>query len=90
MSSPFLLSFTESIVVRLVDDGDLLLTGPPDDVIRHVASALQAAGENKQLVTTLTRALITSSAVDELYADDDRLKEIITELPFTAIRRGAS
>jgi hypothetical protein len=88
MSSPFLLSFTASVVDRLLANGDLVLTGPRDAVVHHVAGQLGSAGDHSQLIATLSAALLSSPDVDDLYADDDALKDLVTALPRTVLRRG--
>lgn len=53
--------------------------GREEHVVRHVAAAL-AGKEHRSLITELTRALLSSDDVDELWADDDDLKELIQDL----------
>lgn len=89
MSTPFLLGFTESIVTTLVARDELLLAGDPREVVRFVSERLATSGEGTSLISTLAAALVACPAVDELFADDERLKELVTEMPRNVVRGGA-
>ncbi|MCA9569157.1 MAG: hypothetical protein KC656_15015 [Myxococcales bacterium] len=89
MSSPFLLAFAESVVVTLVERGEIELSGEPALVVRFVADRLGTAGEGRSLISTLSAALLACPEVDELYADDEALKLLVTDMPRTVLRRGA-
>lgn len=86
MSSPFLHTFVESVVVALVDREELVLVGERQVVVAFVAERLGTAGEGRSLISTLGAALVACPEVDELYADDDRLKELVTDMPRQVLR----
>ncbi|MEZ4318260.1 MAG: hypothetical protein R3F61_12190 [Myxococcota bacterium] len=89
MSSPFLVAFVEAVVGRLLDRGDLeIADGETDAVVHAVAARLGTAGQGESLVSTLSKALLACEAVEELYADDMDLKELITDLPTDVLPRG--
>jgi hypothetical protein len=46
------------------------------------------AGQGESLVSTVVRALLEAPGVDELYADNDTIKDLITDMPATALPRG--
>jgi hypothetical protein len=54
--------------------------GHHDEVVRYCASCLASAGMGAQLVDTLSKALVACELVEELYATDDDLKTLITEV----------
>ena len=49
-----------------------------DEVVRFCAVRLANAGMGAQLVDSLSKALLASDHVDELYADDKTIKGLIT------------
>ncbi len=57
-----------------------LVDGQRDAVVRDVAALLARSGHGSQLIASLTNALIASQGVEELYIDDDALKERIEDL----------
>jgi hypothetical protein len=81
VSTPFLYRFSVIVVRRLLQ-GDRLevVQGREEQVVRHVADALTQAREGSSLVSTLTRALLASPDVEELFADEDELRELINDL----------
>lgn len=80
MSTPFLLQFSQLLIDRLVAD-DLIELGPAGKhaVVVHVAAHL-ASAQTASLISTVGAALLSSPDVDELYADDDTIKEIVGDL----------
>lgn len=89
MSTPFLLSFTESVLVTLHQSGDVELEdGQRDRVVEFVAARLANANHGESLVSTLAAALLACPWVEEIYVDDDQLKDVITDLPRAVIPRG--
>lgn len=81
MSTTYLYRFSAVVVRRLIDDQRLEVTlGREEEVARFVADALTRAREGSSLISTLTRALLASPDVEELYADEDELKELINDL----------
>lgn len=81
VSTPFLYRFSLIVVGRLVERRRLeVVAGHEEHVVRFVADALTEAREGSSLLSTLTRALLSSPDVEELYADEDELKELINDL----------
>lgn len=81
MSSPFLRRFVEQVLNSLeARDGIEIAPGRRVELVVEVSGALGTAGEGKQLVASLSRALLASELVEELYLDDDELKELIGDL----------
>ena len=84
MSTPFLVGFTREIVARLLAEGLLDVTwGGEERVIRFVAGELAAVPPGGSLITSLARSLIRCPDVQELYADDERLKGLVQDLEST-------
>jgi hypothetical protein len=89
MSSPFLLGFVEAVVGRLVTDDRIeIRAGGEAEVVRVIAARLATATQGESLISTLSSALIACEFVEELYADDAELKDLVTDLPRTALPRG--
>ena len=87
MSSPFLRRFVEQVLNGLeARDGIEVAAGRQHELVVEVSGALANAGEGKQLVASLSRALLSSELVEELYLDDDELKELIGDLDSTWMR----
>ena len=90
MATPFLLSFTESVLVTLQATGDVEIhAGERDRVVEFVAGRLAGAGQGESLVSAFASALLACPAVEEVYVDNERLKQVITDLPRSVIRGGA-
>ncbi len=89
MSSPFLTGFVEAVVSRLVSTGQLEIEpGATTAVIQGVAAQLATARDSSSLISTMSAAFIATEGVIELYADDEALKELVTDLPKTVLPRG--
>lgn len=88
VSTPFLINFTEAIVRTLLERGELELSGDRDAVVAFVSQNLASGGEGRSLISTFTAALLACPDVEELYADDETLKELVTELPRDLLHRG--
>ena len=81
MSTPFLTGFVTRVVVALLAGGHLeVVPGSEERVIAFVAGKLSSSSQGSQLIDSLSRALIVCPEVEELFIDDDDLKELITEL----------
>ena len=89
MSTPFLNSFTEAVMARLVAE-DLLELEPESGAIaiHFISCRLGQTSKGGSLISAFSRAIIECPQVIELYADNDTIKEIVTDLPFTALPRG--
>lgn len=78
--------FAHALVARLVEARLLeVRVGGETEVVAHVAERL-AAVETGSLVSEIVRALTTCDAVDELYADDRGLMDVISDLGPAAAR----
>ena len=77
MSTPFLQAHVRNLVHLLIQRDLLELAegSIAEDVVTSVASYFAEHGANQSLITLTSRALLDSPAVDELYADDDDLKD---------------
>lgn len=81
MSTPFLYRFSAALVSRLVVTQRLEVSpGAEDQVARFVAGVLGGAGEGASLISTLSGALLGCPQVEELYADEEELKELVSDL----------
>ena len=82
MASDFLLGFSVRVVQQLLATGavELAEQGTEADVVRFVAEHLAASRQGHSLVSRLAEALLACPQVDELYADDDALKELVQDL----------
>lgn len=87
MSTPFLHRFATHLVQRLRAVGLLELTRDDAEagVIDHLADHL--SGQPKgSLLHEVGSALVAAPGVDELYADDESLAEVISDLDAGAAR----
>lgn len=81
MSTPFLVNFASALVARLVETRQLeVVEGSEAAVAEFVAAQLFAARQGSQLIATTSKALVASPHVEELWADDDELKQLVQEL----------
>lgn len=81
MSTPFLYGFAAAVVSRLLDgDRVEIAPGGQERVVRCVADELGAAREGASLISSLSASLLACPEVVELYADDDELKELVSDL----------
>jgi hypothetical protein len=82
MATPFLTAFSEAVLASLGRDGLIeLAAGTEPAVVGFVAERLSSARSGESLVAMLSLALIEAPGVEELFADDEQLKEIVTDLP---------
>lgn len=89
MATPFLTSFTEVVLGHLIADGQLEVEpGGVPAVVTFVAGRLGTARQGDSLVSTFVAAVLASPEVVELYADNDTIKQLITDLPLEALPRG--
>lgn len=78
--------FAQALVTRLVEVRLLeVRPGREPEVVVHVAERL-AAVETGSLVSEVVRALTRCDAVEELYADDRELMDLIADLGPAAAR----
>jgi len=87
--SSFLLAFTDHIVRQLLDDGDLLLQpdATPEAVIQEVADFLAQRGQGHSAISSFSKGLLACDGVDELFADDDAIKQIVDGMPRNVLPR---
>lgn len=80
MSTPFLLAYATGIIDRLVAR-DLLLLQPDgrDAAIEALAASL-AAVKRGSILSSTTAGLLKAPTVEELFADDDDLRDILDEM----------
>lgn len=84
--SRMLHGFADALVVTLLQHGDLEVhPGREALVVAHVRDRL-ASVETGSLISEVVRALTSCEHVVELYADDDALIEIISDLGPAAAR----
>ncbi len=82
MPSDLVVMFSRAIVARLVRDGLLALRPEATlaQVADHVAQALSVERAGQQLITTVGRALEACPLVEDLYADDEALSSVASDL----------
>ena len=89
MSSAFLERFVEQVLRSLEANDEIELeTGKRSMLVREVAASLGSLGQGHQLVSSLSRALVASPHVVELYVDDEELKQRIGDLDNAWMRGG--
>ncbi|TVQ94091.1 MAG: hypothetical protein EA397_02985 [Deltaproteobacteria bacterium] len=81
MSTPFLLHYAASLVQALLDE-DLIeiRAGQEEVVVRYLAKELQLRGEGRSLISCTSQALLRCDQVEELFADDDEIKELVQDI----------
>ena len=91
MATPFMMSFSRAVVDRLHAEGDLVLSdaATQEAVAEFVAGYLAGLKGRQSLITSLGEALIACPEVDEVFADDDRLKGVVDDIPPAALPRFA-
>ena len=80
MISPFLQNFSAKLITRLDEAGHLQLSAPREEVIEFVAGHLGGLSGSRSLLSELVNALIVCPGVEELYADDETLKQCLEDL----------
>jgi hypothetical protein len=89
MSTRFLTAFAEALVAALVAE-ELVALAPgatPASAAAELAGFLGTRTFGAQLVPSVVAGLVAAPAVEELYADDDRVRELIEALPPTSLPR---
>ena len=84
------MGFSESYVARLIADGHLCLAegAKAEEVSDFVAAQLAEQESGQTLIAALAQALEECPSVDELYADDETLRDLANEVPASALPRG--
>ena len=80
MTSSFLLNFSSKLITRLDDEGHVQLSAPREEVIQFVAGHLGGLSEGRSLISELVNALLSCPGIEELYADDETLKQCLEDL----------
>ena len=81
MSTPFLWGFTEVLVAKLIELSLLdIVEGQQSQVVGFVAEYLNTSARGGSVISSFSTALIRCPFVNELYADDLQIKEIIDDL----------
>jgi len=85
VSSTFLNDFSLALVARLLA-GDLLevTRGREKHTARFVAEFLHKHGKGSSLLSTVEKALLQCTDVEEFYADQETLKGIVETLKYGA------
>jgi hypothetical protein len=81
MPSDLVVAFTRAMLARLVQE-ELLEIRPGRElaVVDFVSEELGTPGPGRQLLSTLSRALVQCPDVEELFADQDDLVRLVSEL----------
>ena len=81
MTTPFMMRFAENVVDRLVAEKLAEITpGGRAAVVTFVAAFLATSAQGGSLISGLEQALLKCPEVTELYADVDRLKQLVDDL----------
>ncbi len=73
--------FAAAVVRQLLATGRMEVSpGARAQVVLFVANYLRKEGAGRSLVSATIQALLLCSEVEEVYADDAELKELITDL----------
>ena len=75
-----MLNFAQRLVNRLSDDGLIELSAPREEVVAYLAAHLGGLSKGRSLISELVNALLGCPGVEELFADDDALKECLEDL----------
>jgi hypothetical protein len=78
--SAFVVGFVHAVVERLVASGELELAPGTEARVAAFVGARVADGKPRSLVSAVGEALVACPDVVEVFADDERLKEVIDEV----------
>lgn len=77
--SALLIRTVTQVVTGLLQSGEIEIEqGREEEVIQFCAGELAQAGMGAQLIDSLSKALLSCEHVGELYADNERIKALIT------------
>ena len=80
-TSPLVVFVLERVLSTLRETGELDVDASRHaELVEYCAVELSKAGLGDQLVDCLVRALVGCDFVRELYADNERIKDLITEV----------
>ena len=81
MTTPFLYRFSVAVLTRLLEGRRVeLQPGGEEQAVLYVSNKLAQAGEGSSLISTLSAALMSCPEVLELFADEEELKELVSDL----------
>ncbi|MBT3219497.1 MAG: hypothetical protein HN348_10430 [Proteobacteria bacterium] len=80
MTTPFLLAFSTAVLLELERQQMVDLNGATERVAIYVANYLGTEARGGSLISGLSAALISCPEVDELYADNEQIKQIVDDL----------
>ena len=81
MSAQFLEAFVSRVLHDLVrSDRIEIKPDSHDKIVKEVAAVLGKSGTGSSLISTFVAALIENAHVEELYAENDEIKELIVDL----------
>lgn len=89
MATAFLLGFSGAVVDRLLAQEQLQLAqgATSSEVSAWVAEFLGTRDQGASLISSLARAFVACPGVEELYADDDDLRELVNDVPPSVLPR---
>lgn len=81
MTTPFLTTFSERVLARLMTDRLITIDeAAVDRVVLFVANWLGSREPGSSLISSLEAALLACTEVDEVFADLDDLKSVVDDL----------
>lgn len=81
MSTSFLQGYARALIDELLARELIeIVDGGTDEVVRFVARFMAEHGTNQSAIALTGRALLESPHVEELYADDEALKDAVDAL----------
>ena len=81
MSAQFLEAFVSRVLHDLVrSDRIEIMPNSHDKIVKEVGAVLGKSGTGSSLISTFVTALISNPNVEELYAENDEIKEMIVDL----------
>lgn len=85
MSTPFLTGYSNALVVCLLREGLVeVRPGSEGQVVAFVATYLHEKARGGSIISSTSAALLACPDVEELYADDDQLKDVVDGLAYGA------
>lgn len=81
MSTPFLIHFSAGLVARLLKDESMEIDeGTSEQVAGYLANYLASSPSHSSLISRVAEGLLECPQVQELYADNEKLKALIESL----------
>jgi hypothetical protein len=84
VSTPFLITFAFGVVTALLERERIVLTpgSSAEEVAKDVAAYLSTR-QGHSMISSMSMGLIGSAHVDELFADDDEIRELVNTMGAT-------